>query len=123
MSRTSKTGKRHTVYYFIEDERGCTPYVIEWFGSKNRFSQQDVARIAERKHAQRGYTRTDKNRQEVKVRIGENRVWQTLKSILWWIGAYTVAIVKFLLKLSWKIIVVFFVIFVGQLLLGMLLRR
>lgn len=118
-----KTAKRHTIYYFIQDEYGCTPYVVQWYGRKDRFSQQEVARAAEKRHARRCALKYPARDKEVRVTLGSNRIWITIGSVLWWFGAYTIAVIKFLLQLSWKIIVVFFVLFFGQILLGLLLRR
>ena len=119
----SKTAKRHIVYHFIQDEYGCNPYVFEWIGQKNDFSQQEIARIAQKRHAYRS-ARTYKERQEeVRVKLGNDKVWKILKQVLWWIGSYTWVIIKFSIQFAWKMVVVFFVVFVGQLLLGMLLAR
>ena len=119
----SKTQKLHTVYYFIQDEYGCNPYVFEWIGQKSDFSQQEIARKAEKRHAYRR-NRTYKARQEeVRVKLGNDKYWKLLKQVAWWIGSYTWVIIKFSIQFAWKMVVVFFAIFIGQLLLGMFLTR
>lgn len=119
----SKTVKRHTVYYFIQDEYGCNPYVFEWTGQKSDFSQQRIAHIAKKRHAYRR-ARTYKARQEeVRVELKNEKYWQFFKQVSWWIGSYTWIIMKFSIQLAWKMVVVFFAIFFGQLLLGMFLTR
>ncbi len=119
----SKTAKRHTVYYFIQDEYGCNPYVFEWTGQKSDFSPQEIARNAQKRHAYRR-NRTYKARQEeVRVDLRKDKYWQIFKQVSWWIGSYTWVITKFSIQLAWKMVVVFFAIVFGQILLGMFLTR
>ncbi len=119
----SKTAKRHIVYYFIQDQHGCNPYVFEWTGQKNDFSQQEIAHIAEKRHAYRKARTYRARQEEVRVELKKNKYWKILKQVLWWIGAYTWVIIKFSIQLAWKMVVVFFALFIGQLLLGIFLTR
>jgi hypothetical protein len=119
----TKTSNQHVVYCPIEDEHGCTVYVLEWSGSRNRFSNQEIAQIAQKKHRQRRAQSYGNSQEEVYVKIGENSAWTTIRNVLWWIGAYTIAVIKFLFKLGWKMVFFFFVLFIGQLLFGIFLTR
>ena len=119
----SKTAKRHIVYYFIQDEYGCNPYVFEWTGRKDDFSQQEIVRIAKKRHAYRSAKTYKERQEEVRVKLGNGKVWKTIKQVLWWIGAYTWVIIKFSIQFAWKMVVVFFALFIGQILLGMFLTR
>lgn len=115
----SKKSKRHSVYYLVQDEHGCTPHVVEWEGERERYSDQDIARAVYKRHNQKYKFRQGKE----SVRTNEHKVWRTIKNIAWWVWAYTLAVIKFSLTLSWKIIVFIFVVFIGQILLGLLLSR
>ena len=119
----SKTAKRHIVYYFIQDEYGCNPYLFEWTGRKDDFSRQEIARIAQKRHAYRSARKYKERQEEVRVQLNNDKYWKTIKQVLWWIGSYTFVIIKFSIQLAWKMVVVFFVLVFGQLLLGMFLTR
>lgn len=119
----SKTAKRHTACYVIQDKYGCTPYIFKWSGKRDRFSEQEITRIAERRHAQRRAQKYQARQEEVVVEMGNSDLWTTIGKVLWWIGTYTLVIIKFSFQLVWKAIVVFFALFIGQLLLGMFLTR
>jgi hypothetical protein len=119
----SKTAKRHVVYYFIQDEYGCNPYLFEWTGQKNDFSHQEIARKAQKRHAYRSARKYKERQEEVRVQLDNDKYWKLLKQVSWWIGSYTWVIVKFSIQLAWKMVVVFFAIVLGQLLLGMFLTR
>ncbi len=115
----SKTAKRHTACYVIQDKYGCTPYVFTWSGKRDRFSQQEITRLAQRRHAQKRAQKYQARQEEVVVEMGNSDVWKTIGKVLWWVGTYALVIIQFV----WKGIVVLFAIFIGQLLLGMFLTR
>lgn len=116
----SKKSKQHTVYSrFTEDKHGRTPYLAQWEGKREQYSDDEITRVDHKRHNQKNGS----NQGQEFIGTNKRKIWRRIKNIGWWVGSYTIAVIKFLFTLSWKIIVIFFVVFIGQILLGLLLSR